>query len=270
MTEAASRFVGSIPQTYDSGLGPVIFEDYAADLAERAARAGATSVLELAAGTGIVSRRLRDRLSPAARLVATDLNPPMLELAARKFRPDEAIEFKPADAMQLPFADASFDLVVCQFGVMFFPDKRASFREAGRVLRGGGRYLLNVWGPMAANPFAQIAFDVGARFMPDNPPAFYRVPFSYADPSLVQSDLASAGFEDVRFEVVSLNKPVEDWAPFAHALVHGNPFIEEIGGRPEITPGIIVAAVEEELRNRLGAAPASMPLEAIVFEARKP
>ncbi len=270
MTEAASRFVGSIPQIYDTGLGPVIFEGYAADMAERAARAGAGAVLELAAGTGIVSRKLRDRLSPGARLVATDLNPPMLELAARKFRPDEAVEFRPADAMQLPFGDASFDLVVCQFGVMFFPDKRASFREVWRALRAGGRYLLNVWGPMAANPFAQIAFDVGARVMPDNPPVFYRVPFSYADPSVVQSDLASAGFEDVRFEVVRLSKPVEDWTPFAHALVHGNPFIEEIGRRPEISPETVVAAVEDALRERLGPAPALMPLEAIVFEARKP
>jgi SAM-dependent methyltransferase len=137
MNDSANQFIGSIPENYDNGLGPNIFVDYADDLARRAG-AGASDVLELAAGTGIVSRRLRDALAPGARLTVTDLNPPMLEVAQAKFHNGEAVEFTQANAMELPFGNAQFDLVVCQFGVMFFPDKTASYREAARVLRPDG------------------------------------------------------------------------------------------------------------------------------------
>jgi ubiquinone/menaquinone biosynthesis C-methylase UbiE len=169
MNDSANQFVGSIPENYDNGLGPNIFIDYADDLARRAGAAGASDVLELAAGTGIVSRRLRDALAPDARLTVTDLNPPMLGVAQAKFSDGEAVVFTPADAMALPFGDAQFDLIVCQFGVMFFPDKIASYREAARVLRPGGRYIFNTWGTMEANPFSLIAHEVTARFFPDDP-----------------------------------------------------------------------------------------------------
>ena len=138
MSDRATNFTGRIPQFYDHGLGPVFFTDFADDIARRAATLAPTRVLELAAGTGIVTRRLRDFLPREAHLIATDLNPPMLEVARQKFRPDEAVEFQPADATALPFPDASFDAVVCQFGVMFFPDKDKGHREARRVLVSGG------------------------------------------------------------------------------------------------------------------------------------
>jgi ubiquinone/menaquinone biosynthesis C-methylase UbiE len=123
MSDRAADFTGSIPAFYDHGLGPVFFADFADDIARRAAATAPRRVLEIAAGTGIVTRRLRDMLPPEAHLAATDLNPPMLEVARGKFHPDEMVEFQPADAMALPFPDSSFDVVVCQFGVMFFPDK---------------------------------------------------------------------------------------------------------------------------------------------------
>ena len=132
MSDRATDFTGSIPQFYDHGLGPVFFTDFADDIARRAAASAPMRVLEIAAGTGIVSRRLRDLLSREAHLTATDLNAPMLEVARQKFHPDEAVEFQPADAAVLPFPDASFDAVVCQFGVMFFPDKSAVLAHAGR------------------------------------------------------------------------------------------------------------------------------------------
>ena len=141
MSDRAADFTGSIPTFYDHGLGPVFFTDFAEDIARRAAESAPMRVLETAAGTGIVTRRLRDLLPREAHLIATDLNPPMLEVARQKFRPDEAVEFQPADAAALPFPDASFDTIVCQFGVMFFPDKDKGYREAHRVLVGGGRYL---------------------------------------------------------------------------------------------------------------------------------
>ena len=145
MSDNQSAFVGSIPEHYDRNLGPIIFTDYAADIARRAAAGEPAKVLETAAGTGIVTRALRDHLAAGTRLTATDLNEPMLDVARTKFRPGEQVEFQQADAMALPFADGSFDTVVCQFGVMFFPDKDQSYREVYRVLTPGGRYLFSMW-----------------------------------------------------------------------------------------------------------------------------
>jgi ubiquinone/menaquinone biosynthesis C-methylase UbiE len=173
MSGNSAGFVGNIPDFYDNGLGPVIFEDYAAEMAKRAAALKPSNVLETAAGTGIVTRRLRDLLPAATRLTATDLNPPMLDVARGKFRPDEPVELKPADAQDLPFPDAGFDAVVCQFGIMFYPDKDKAYREVFRVLRPGGRYLFSVWDSHRYNPFGRIGNEVAERFFPADPPPFY-------------------------------------------------------------------------------------------------
>src|SRR5262245_19258317 len=149
-TTAATAFVGDIPRYYDGDLGPILFEDYAHDIAARAAGKAPANVLELAAGTGIVSRKLRDTLPASAQLTVTDLNAAMLEIAKAKFRQGENVAFATADAAALAHANASFDLAVCQFGYMFLPDKQAGFREAHRVLKDGGRLLFNVWAPMEA------------------------------------------------------------------------------------------------------------------------
>jgi len=265
MIEQSSQFVGSIPESYDRGLGPHIFLDYAEDLARRAAAAHPVDVLEIAAGTGIVTRKLRDCLPPATHLIATDLNPPMLAVAKSKFAQDEKVEFKPADAMALPFEDAEFDLIVCQFSVMFFPDKREAFREAGRVLHSGGRYLFNVWGSMTENPFSEIAHSVCARFFPEDPPGFYKVPFGYSDQSAVVADMEAAGLQDISYETVSFDKHVADWVLFAHGLVFGNPLIDEINSRGGVEPEDVEQAILTALRERFGQEPASMPLLATVY-----
>ena len=157
MSGDAARFIGNIPEHYDVGLGPMIFVDYAADIARRAAACIPTRVLETAAGTGIVTRQLRDFLPPGVHVAATDLNAPMLEVARTKFRSGEQVEFQPADATALPFSDGAFEAVVCQFGVMFFPQKDTSYREVHRVLSPGGRYLFSVWDSHRYNPFGRIA-----------------------------------------------------------------------------------------------------------------
>lgn len=269
MTEPSAVFVGDIPEHYDAGLGPHIFQDYATDLAKRAAALAPSQVLELAAGTGISSRALRDALPPSASLIITDLNEPMLDIARRKFSASEAVDFKVADAMDLPFADGGFDLVVSQFGVMFFPDKRIAFREALRTLMPGGRFLFNVWTTMQANPFAQLAFGVGAHFFPDNPPTFYMVPFGYHDRAIVEGDLSAAGFTGITCDVVRINKEIRDWSLFARGLIYGNPIILEIGKDPGVEPADVVSALERVLRDRFGEEPASMPLEAMVFTAMR-
>jgi ubiquinone/menaquinone biosynthesis C-methylase UbiE len=269
MADNASRFVGNIPANYDAGLGPNIFSDYADDMAHRAAALRPSRVLELAAGTGIVSRKLRDAVSSGVPLVVTDLNASMLDVARSKFREGENVEFASADAMKLCYPDAHFDLVVCQFGVMFFPDKVTSFQEALRVLRTGGKYLFNTWGSMSENPFAQIAHQVASEFFPVDPPGFYRVPFSYADPAKVAGDLRAAGFTEIKHESVALRKQVDDLSAFARGLVFGNPLIDEINSRGGVNPDEVVAAVERRFRIAWGAERAIMPLKANVFVASR-
>ena len=146
MTQDATRFIGSIPEHYDRDLVPHIFSGFADDLATRVAAHHPTAVLELAAGSGVVTRALRSALSPDCVLLASDLNEAMMTVARKRFEQAEKVEFRQIDANDLPLDDQSFDAVTCQFGVMFFPDKDRSFREVHRVLRPGGRYVFNVWG----------------------------------------------------------------------------------------------------------------------------
>ena len=165
-------FAGSIPKLYESHLVPLIFEPYAIDLAKRLASRSPARVLEIAAGTGVVTRQLASVLAPGTAIVATDLNQPMLDLAAAlgTARP---VEWRQADAMQLPFEDGAFDAVVCQFGVMFFPDKAKAFAEAKRVLRPGGVYLFNVWDRIEENEFADIVTKSLAALFPERPAALH-------------------------------------------------------------------------------------------------
>ncbi|MEP1207665.1 MAG: class I SAM-dependent methyltransferase [Rhizobiaceae bacterium] len=268
MTANSSSFVGDIPAHYDGGLGPNIFVDYADRLADQCCNEDVSSAVELAAGTGIVSRRLRDKLPPDTPLLVTDLNAPMLEVAKGKFSPGENVEFGVANAMELPFDDDSFDLMACQFGVMFFPDKPASYREAARVLKPGGRYVFNVWSAMSENPFSQMAHEVGAQVFPDDPPGFYKVPFHYGDPDAVRADLAAGGWHDVEHETIELNKTIVNPQAFATALVYGNPLIDEIRERGGVDPKDVISKMMSALQSTFGPSGMTMPLSATSFSCR--
>jgi ubiquinone/menaquinone biosynthesis C-methylase UbiE len=262
-----ASFVGNIPEHYDSGLGPIIFVDYAADIARRAAASGPARVLETAAGTGIVTRQLRDFLPPGVHVTATDLNAPMLEVARTKFRPDEEVEFRPADACALPFSEGAFNTVVCQFGIMFFPQKETSYHEVHRVLAPRGRYLFSVWDSHWHNPFGRITHETAASFFPTDPPQFYMVPFSYYQIDPIKESLIAARFTDINVAVVRLEKEIPDAAHFARGLIHGNPLIDQIKARGGVDPDRIVDALAQALRQEFGTDPGRMPLQAIVFSA---
>ena len=259
MNHQMAFFGGSIPENYDAGLGPHIFADFAGELAARVAAEDPKSVLELAAGTGIVTRCLRDALPLDCKLVATDLSLVMLGIAATKFDPGEEVTFEEVDAMGLPYDDHTFDCLACQFGVMFFPDKVESFKEARRVLKPGGVYHLNVWDGWDSNPFARIVHEAVEKFFPEDPPQFYKVPFSYPDPEVIEADLREGGFEDIAIETVNFVKEI-DYPLFVQGLLHGNPVaaeIEERGAKIEE----ITNAVEAALKSEFGD-PGSMPLRA--------
>jgi ubiquinone/menaquinone biosynthesis C-methylase UbiE len=217
---------------YDTYLVPLIFEAFAADLARRTARARPRSVLETAAGSGVVTRALAPLLGEQARYVVTDLNQPMLDHAASRQEPDARIEWQRADALDLPFADATFDAVCCQFGVMFFPDRVAGYAEARRVLKAGGRFLFSVWDRIEENAFAHIVTEALAEVFPQDPPRFLaRTPHGYHDVGLIRDELERAGFSDIAIDTVD----EVSRAPSSHhpaiAFCQGTPLRNEIEAR---------------------------------------
>jgi len=268
MDDNSAKFVGSIPDFYDRGMGPVIFADFAADMAQRVKALNPKLVVETAAGTGILTRAMRDVLPGRTKIIATDLNPPMLEVAKRKFARGEPVVLQPADAVNLPFDDACCDLLVCQFGVMFFPDKEESFRTAYRVLEDGGHYLVSVWDSHAFNPFGEVIHRVAGSFFPDNPPQFYAVPFSYSALDPIKAGLQAAGFSGIEVSVNRIEKVVTDPELFARGTVFGNPMFDQIRAR-DGDPEAVAQAILAELKERFGTEPMVLQLQEIVFTARK-
>lgn len=227
MTATDTVFAGSIPAIYDQYMVPLIFAPYARLVAERAAIFQPRRILETAAGTGVVTGELH-RALPDAEIIATDLNAPMLEQAARRVSA-ENVRFQPADAQSLPFEDASFDLVVCQFGVMFFPDKVRANSEARRVLRNGGKYLLVIWDRIEHNLATMTAGRAVAELFPMEAVRFYeRVPFRYHDIGQIEQDLLAAGFTDIEYETLELRSQATSARDAAIALVQGTPVRSDI------------------------------------------
>lgn len=267
---AHAKFVGSIPHNYDTCLGPFLFEFYAKDLARRVEVPVGSRVLEIACGTGITTRALRAALPESVEIVATDLNEPMLEHARSACEDLPNVCFEQADAMTLPFGDASFDAVVCQFGLMFFPDKPQGLREVHRVLKPGGSFTTNTWGSLDANPVIRVVESAVGRYLDGGPPAFFAVPFGYHAHATIRADLTAGGLADTALEVVR----TEGQSPAAKALatgfVEGSPGLAEIQERGNAAVPDIVAAVAADLAQAYGDAPLRAPLEAIVVSARRP
>jgi ubiquinone/menaquinone biosynthesis C-methylase UbiE len=265
-----AAFVGSIPQNYDRYLGPLFFQPYADDLAARLVPGPALRVLEVACGTGLVTRRLLERLGGAGSILATDLNEAMLAYGRSRLPAVRGLQWRQADAMALPSSDRSFDAVVCGFGLMLCPDPAAAIRETFRVLRPGGAYLFNVWGPLADNPAPRIAHETVGAFFPADPPQFYTIPFSYHDPAPICGSLADAGFTDVTWATVDKTGASPSAAEAAIGLIEGNPIGPAIVARRADAVPEIERAVAARIAAELGDRPVRAPLRAVVFAARRP
>ena len=197
MSGDQARFVGSILQTYERVLEPFLFEYYAGDLAARLEAPAGGRVLETACGTGISTAAARAALDESVLITATDLNPPMLDLAHTKRGQLAGVEFREADAQELPFLDTAFDSVFCQFGVMFLPDKALGFREAYRVLKAGGLLAFNVWDSLERNPLMALAHETISGFFDADPPQFLTVPFGWYAHDVIHAHVEGAGFVDI-------------------------------------------------------------------------
>ncbi len=241
-----NTFVHSTPALYDRYMGPLLFEPYATLIAERSALFQPVRILEIAAGTGIVTSAVNRRL-PQAKIVATDVNAAVVEFAAERVRSERVI-FERADAQDLPYPEESFDLVICQFGVMFFPDKVCANREVWRVLSSGGHYLLVTFDRLELNPVPKAAADAITALFPDDVRDYMeRGPFSYFDRALIDHDLRAAGFMDIEIQTITLSTRV-----IAHdaalGMVLGSPLRSQIERRDSTALDRAVTAVTRALQ----------------------
>lgn len=270
MAETDKVFAGNIPEFYDRFLVPLIFEPYAADLAARVAVGKPERVLEVAAGTGVVTRALASRLPATARMVVTDLNSPMLEHARSRMGQDERIEWKTADAQELPFEDASFDAVACQFGAMFFPNKTRAFTEARRVLRPNGQYYFSVWDKIAENEFADVVTQAVGEMFPNDPPLFLaRTPHGHHDVDALRKHLNSAGFSAVSVEAVDARSKAPSAREPAVAYVQGTPLRNEVEARDASRLEEATRRAAEALAERFGSGPVDGRIRAYVVTAMR-
>jgi SAM-dependent methyltransferase len=258
-------WVDSMPEVYDRALGPVLFRPFAAHLASMAATMSAKRVLELAAGTGIATAELV-RALPDAEITATDLNAAMVSWAAARV---DGATWLQADAQRLDFPDASFDVVVCQFGVMFFPDKPGAFAEAARVLAPGGTMLFTVWDAVETSPFPAALVASLAEVLPEDPPSFVvRIPHGYGDPERIASDVEAGGLRVESIDRVTLSGTATSARSVAEGFCLGTPLrfaLQERGSLEDLTP-----AIADQMTARLGGGVVHGDLVAFVVTARKP
>lgn len=269
MSDAVARFSGSMPDYYERYMVPMLFAPHARIAAARLGDMRSGRVLELAAGTGAMTRASAAVLPDAVAIVATDLNQPMLDRAT-PHTGSARVRWQQADALALPFGDREFDAVVCQFGVMFYPDKPAGFAETFRVLKPGGRFIFSVWDVMERNVLNQICYDTVSALFPADPPRGFLGPFSHLDPATIASDLAGVGFEAVDIETMSEKSRAASARDAALGPCKGSSTGNESDAR---SPGCLdraTDAVAAAIAARFGTGPIEAPNQALLVRARRP
>lgn len=268
MTNSDKVFAGSIPEFYDTLMVPLIFEAYAAHMAQLVASFSPGTLLETAAGSGAVTRALAPKLKSDVRYVATDLNQPMLDYAAARQGTDGRIEWLQADALALPFEDASFDIVCCQFGAMFFPNRVAGYAEARRVLRPGGRFVFSVWDRIEENAFADEVTSAVATVFPHDPPKFLaRTPHGYHDVARIREELRDGGFADIEIETREERSLSPSARDVATAYCHGTPLRNEIEARDASLLQITIDRATLAISDRHGEGAVAGKIQAHVIVA---
>jgi ubiquinone/menaquinone biosynthesis C-methylase UbiE len=263
-------FAGSIPEIYERFLVPLIFESYALDLANRLAKKEPRDVLETAAGTGVLTRAMVSCIPENARIVATDLNQAMLDHANTRLSQNDRVEWRQADALALPFPDQSFDVVACQFGVMFFPDRLQGFRETLRVLKPGGHFFFNVWDRITENEFADVVTEELAILFPHDPPRFMaRTPHGYHDVEQIHQELKAAGFRSVKLEAVDRRSKASSPRDAAIAYCQGTPLRNEIVARGASRLEEATQKAAEALARRFGTGVIEGRIRALVIAAAR-
>lgn len=268
MPRSDAAFEGSIPVLYERYLSPLLFEPYAVDIAQRIAPLAPRRLLETAAGTGVVTRELERVLGEDTAITATDLNQAMIDVATTTAGSGHAT-WTQCDAMALPFQGNSFDLVACQFGVMFFPERIRAYREAARVLARDGAFIFTVWDSLAVNEVTRIIAEALAARYPDDPPSFIeRVPFGYFDVDLIRSELIESGFSEVAAETVTLPSRAGSARDAAIGVCQGSPVRAEIESREADGLQAATEGAAQALVARFGSGRLESSMQAITMTAR--
>lgn len=268
MKQDVTTFNGSVPQNYEDYLGPFLFEGYAAELAGRIGGNEIHRVLELASGTGRLTRHLLDKLPVTTQIIASDLNPDMLQVAKSKIQGDN-IAWQTVDMLNIPYGDESFDLVVCQFGLMLVPDHERALQEINRVLKKGGKLIYSVWGDLNENGIWKIGADTLKSFLGIDPIRQTPGPFSMQDEKNILELMKSTGFENTKVDGVHLIGEIDQASLAAKGFIQGLPVFMIIKQQdPSLIPKI-EAALTDELVKQLGDRPTQSPLYTLVFEATK-
>jgi len=269
MADSNAAFTGSIPEHYDKYLGPILFEEYSIDIAQRTRVPNGGRALEIAAGTGLASIHLAKAVPEDADITVTDLNEGMLEIAKQKLGSAKNVQFETADGQELPYEDNSFDSVVCQFGIMFFPDKQKGVDEAFRVLKPGGEYLFNVWDSYERNPLIKLVNDSLGIIFPKDPPSFLDVPFGYFKIDEIKKILENAKFEGIEIYVLPQPIRTDEAKNVANGFILGNPLSLQI---PELGADLdtVIETITSEVIKHYGADAIETRKQAIVIKAHKP
>jgi len=271
--EKTIAFSGNVPVNYDTYLGPMFFEPFAQDMVTRINRIKPKNLLELASGTGRLTKLLPSAIANGGSVIASDINPDMIAFGKSKIRHDAPVTWQQVDAVTLPFANESFDCVAVQFGVMFYSDRVKAFKEAFRVLRKGGTFIFNCWDEISNNPLPNITNEVLHEFIPVDTPAFYSIPFSYYDEALITTELAEAGFSKPDIKLLKLVGYIKSAKEATKGLLFGTPTSVAIEDRdPEKLP-LIVSEIEHRIGEYLGNAAGQVdhivPLQARVISVKK-
>jgi ubiquinone/menaquinone biosynthesis C-methylase UbiE len=255
-------------ELYDQYLGPMFFEPYAIEIASRIEPSSTQVALELAAGTGRVTRHLRHRLSLPAKLIASDISEDMLRVAKEKLK-DENIDWQIIDAQQLPFETNSIDLVVCCFGLMFVPDRLKAVSEVYRVLRTGGMFIFSTWDKLETVGASSVYRNIVKQYLTGPLPPSYDLPTSMHDESIIKPLLLDAGFSKISIEKVSKQSYCSSAKEAAEGLTMRGAIYHEIMSRNPESIGEIKNLVEKELSEKYGAAPMIAPMSAVISQAWK-
>lgn len=262
-------FSGEVPGNYDKYLGPILFEPYALDLIDRLKNERVEHVLELACGTGRVTTHLVDLIPTKGSLTATDLNPGMLELAQSKIQ-NEKIFWTVADAEDLSFYNGQFDHIVCQFGVMFFPAKEKSFKEANRVLKKGGKYIFSTWESVEKNPRIDLMWSVIHEVFGNEAPDFFQKgPHSFFDKKEIERLMVNAGFKNVRIETVAKTPKYNQPEDLIKGFAEGSPLANYLAEKGAEAQANFRKRLLEELKEQDKIFGNTVPCLALVVEATK-